>query len=667
MGAQRLGLVAAVLALLGVTCSAAFAAGGYATEHVFIVVMDGVRWMDTFGDETHQFVPHLYNDLRPQGTLFTNYFDRGITVTRQGHSTLISGTWQKVTNGGPRLTRPTLFEYCRDEKDVPETKCWSVFGKARYSFEPYSSHPAYGKRYAGSHVNGGGPDNPINENGPEGDAAVLDKVIQVMKADQPDIVFVNFGYTDHAGHVATDISEYQAAIRNCDEQMWKLWEAIQADPNYRDKTTVFFTNDHGRHTNDFHSHGDHCDGCEHIMLLVLGPDIKKGAVVEQEALQIDVAPTAAELLRFQTPLATGRVLAECLTQYLGLNTKETKTYKAKKAVVMEELASRDLVKTAADRVLAVTKPRDLAADFGGETLARGMVRAYKDTNDSRYLDFVQRWIDAQATLDHWAAWVALGDTILDLPQQPREKRMALARELGDKCLGVHAVTNPRQVCLAVGAFLGQLGEVTKQANYTDAGLALVTAALAKEPSEAPSPLVSARELAVLGQAAACFADDNTVMGTFVAETFSALGGIEEAGAFWEDPTVSVLNLYGIQASKRRSALKAFVQIKGQQEEEKIPPCVQAMPEEQLRALFPDRPKAPLANLQRQLVNAVVLGAKQYLGFSQDMLRYGVDKDGVYADGSPAAQGGFLLAYQKLDWRYGGNTWPGPAPKPPPQG
>jgi predicted AlkP superfamily pyrophosphatase or phosphodiesterase len=63
---------------------------GYKTKHVFIVVMDGVRYSETFGDSTHALVPHLYNDLKPEGTLFTNFYNRGITVTRQGHSTLIS-------------------------------------------------------------------------------------------------------------------------------------------------------------------------------------------------------------------------------------------------------------------------------------------------------------------------------------------------------------------------------------------------------------------------------------------------------------------------------------------------------------------------------------------------------------------------------------------------
>lgn len=338
---------------------------GYKTSHVFIVVMDGVRYSETFGDPEHRFIPHLFNDLRPQGTLFTHYYNRGVTITRQGHSTLISGTWQNVPNGGPRLTRPTLFEYYRDEKRVPPMTCWSVFGKGSYAFAPYSSHPAYGSRFAGQHVHGGGPENPINEASLEGDIGVLNKVLQVMKADQPDIVFINFGYTDHSAHVAKDIREYYAAIRNCDEQMWKLWNAIQTDPHYRDTTTVFFTNDHGRHTTDFHSHGDHCEGCEHIMLLVLGPDIKRGMVVENEVLQIDVATTAAELLGLQTPLAEGRVLSDCLNHDLKLNMKEARTEAAHHALYLEQLADRGLMKVVADHVLTATGPETLPANLAG--------------------------------------------------------------------------------------------------------------------------------------------------------------------------------------------------------------------------------------------------------------------------------------------------------------
>ena len=272
----------------------------------------------------------------------------------------------------------------------------------------------------------------------EGDVTVLNRVIEVMKTDQPDIVFVNFGYTDHAGHVAKDIGEYHAAIRNCDEQMWRLWNAIQSDPHYRNTTTVFFTNDHGRHTHDFHSHGDHCEGCEHIMLLVLGPDIRKGAVIEREALQIDVATTAAELMGLQTPLATGRVLAECLTRNLGLNRKEARTEAARRALHIERLADRNLIKAAADDVLATTKPEGVAANLMGEVVLRGMIRAQGETKDPRYLQFVQRWIDVHKHAKATEQQAILGKVILELPSGVRQPYMDMAAQIGDRTAGQSA-------------------------------------------------------------------------------------------------------------------------------------------------------------------------------------------------------------------------------------
>jgi hypothetical protein len=632
---------------------------GYKTRHVFIVVMDGVRYSETFGDNTHALIPHLYNDLKPEGALFTNFYNRGITITRQGHSTLISGTWQSIPNGGPRLTRPTLFEYYRDEKSVPATKCWSIFGKGQYAFEPYSSHPAYGSRYAGQYASGGGRDNPLSENTIEGNVAVLNKVMEVMKKDQPDIVFINFGYTDHVAHVSSDINNYYAAIKNTDEQMWKLWNAIQSDPYYRDSTTVFFTNDHGRHTHDFQNHGDHCEGCEHVMLLVLGPDTKKGVVMDKEALQIDVAPTVAELLGFQTPLATGRVLSEPLIKYLKLNKKEAKTATAIRAQKIEKLADRDLMKTVATYVINSMKPETVPATQEGELLLSGMIRAQKETKDQRYFEFVQKWIDAHKTSGTIDEQIALGRVILELPAETRQFYLTLARVLGDRAAEGQIDPGERNRSLRLAILLGQLSEVTHKPAYSEAGLRIFKAALNHVSSKRLTQRETALDFILLGQAAATFKDDSAVMKSYILTAARTLLDMKEEGALWDDQTLSALNLYGIEAAKRRGALREFVKIGLRDPKPLMPASVQMITEQELRTLFPDRLQASVANLQIQLMDLIFDRGKQNIPFSLDMLRYGVNETGAYADGSLAAQGGFLMSYRKLDWRYGGNAWPGP--------
>jgi phosphopentomutase len=89
---------------------------------------------------------------------------------------------------------------------------------------------------------------------------------------------------------------------------------IQSNPILKDKTTLFITNDHGRHLDGkktgFVSHGDNCSGCRHISLLALGPDIEKGKKVDTEAELIDISKTISKMMHFEMPTSNGRFLNE---------------------------------------------------------------------------------------------------------------------------------------------------------------------------------------------------------------------------------------------------------------------------------------------------------------------------------------------------------------------
>jgi hypothetical protein len=46
------------------------------TQNVIVVVMDGTRYTETFGAGS-AYVPHLWNDLKPQGTLYATFMTPG--------------------------------------------------------------------------------------------------------------------------------------------------------------------------------------------------------------------------------------------------------------------------------------------------------------------------------------------------------------------------------------------------------------------------------------------------------------------------------------------------------------------------------------------------------------------------------------------------------------
>ena len=375
---------------LALGCGLAAGQNGYRTENVVIAVMDGTAWRATFGDPEHQYIPRLWNELRPQGTLYTRFYNNDVTITKAGHSTIATGTWQKTRNRGPRSTRPTIFDYLHDEHGVAREKMWVVFGKGAYGYDPRTSFPAYRRRFEPSSEIG------IGESSLQADTDVFDKVVQVMRQDRPRIVYANFGGTDHLAH-SGNWDRHVKAIRHQDELLTELWEEIQSDPHYRDRTALFLTNDHGYHLDGVHEgyaeHGDSCEGCRHIMLLALGPDIRQGAVVESPAYQTDIAPTVGELLGFQTPLADGEVLTSCLRSYLGKNVKEARTEVARDAVRIETLARGNTLKQLADDVLEsrAGDPSILAPSPGTAILLWGMLSAYDKTRDERYLEFVSAW------------------------------------------------------------------------------------------------------------------------------------------------------------------------------------------------------------------------------------------------------------------------------------
>jgi Metalloenzyme superfamily. len=121
---------------------------------------------------------------------------------------------------------------------------------------------------------------------------------------------VNLPSTDAAGH-SGNRNQYLSAIHAADSLIYDIWQTLQADSLYRSNTTLFVTNDHGRHDNlhgGFKNHGDDCEGCRHIMLFAIGRGFPVNTVVTKRRTQCDIAPTVGELLSFPTLYSTGTCL-----------------------------------------------------------------------------------------------------------------------------------------------------------------------------------------------------------------------------------------------------------------------------------------------------------------------------------------------------------------------
>lgn len=281
----------------------------YKTENVIVLVIDGPRYSETFGDSTCTHIPHLCNDLAPQGVLFTNFRNNGTTTTNSGHSAITTGVYQSIKNDGSELPKnPSMFQYFLKSTNLPKEKAWLVASKGKLNILANCTKKEWFNSYM--------PSDYCGPNG-NGDAYSPDvntwKVIMdKLNVDQPRLMLINLLEVDTRGH-ANDWENYLGAIQRTDDYAMQLWEYIQSNEHYKDKTTLIITNDHGRHPDGhktgFKEHGDACEGCRQIYMLALGPDFEKGKVVTDMYEQIDISVSIAQLLHFEMPTAKGRVIA----------------------------------------------------------------------------------------------------------------------------------------------------------------------------------------------------------------------------------------------------------------------------------------------------------------------------------------------------------------------
>jgi Type I phosphodiesterase / nucleotide pyrophosphatase len=288
----------------------------YKTKYVYILVVDGPRWTETWGEPQRQYIPVRNTVLAPLGVVCLEAYNDGPTYTNAGHTALVTGHYQPINNSGLELPAfPTLTQYVLRDKQLAREQAWIISSKDKLQILTNSraaewKHQFVCSFYCGLDGTGVGA-------GYGTDDVTLRVTKEVISKHRPHFMLVNFKEPDASGH-ANNWDNYLEGIRTTDRYVGELWSFIQSDPELKDRTTVFITNDHGRHPDGhldgFISHGDLCPGCKKIELLAMGPDFQRGVVSKQRCGQIDIAVTAAELLGVNLAGSSGRVLSELFIQ-----------------------------------------------------------------------------------------------------------------------------------------------------------------------------------------------------------------------------------------------------------------------------------------------------------------------------------------------------------------
>jgi len=131
------------------------------------------------------------------------------------------------------------------------------------------------------------------------DGLLQETLLDLVAEKKPRLLFVGYGETDEWAHNGRYDLVLQSA-HNVDGFLRELWTAMQADPQYRDKTTFLITTDHGRGDGpeNWKHHDWNVEGAENMWIAVIGPDTP--ALGERKRVsrvtQSQIAATAAALL-----------------------------------------------------------------------------------------------------------------------------------------------------------------------------------------------------------------------------------------------------------------------------------------------------------------------------------------------------------------------------------
>lgn len=285
-------------------------------QNVVFVVIDGARYSETFGDDTFSNIPYM-SQLASQGSYLDEMRNEHITKTRNGIPALWTGSWDGSYdiiyegNETQATYSPSIFEYFRKQNNADASQCFYTL-KAIPSLWLQSFHPEYGRDYWPTVISSGSTDTDV-----------LQSTLQVIENYHPQLLWVYLADVDSEGH-SGNWNSYVSSIQTADEIVNTLWTTIQSDPIYKDNTTMFVTNDHGRHDDahgGFQGHGCSCEGCQQIMFLALGPNIKENYVSTTAHELADAAVTAAYILDIDPEYATGELVSEILKSHPNSNTE----------------------------------------------------------------------------------------------------------------------------------------------------------------------------------------------------------------------------------------------------------------------------------------------------------------------------------------------------------
>lgn len=325
-------------------------------RRVVWITIDGLRWQEVFGGADSLLVGNQDFVSNPEAT--RKYFMRSTEQERR--ATLMPFVWNTVSHigwmagnrragclmnvtNGLHFSYPGYSEalcgYADDERinsndpvDNPNETVLEVINRdPRYKgqvlcFAGWDCFPAIiNARRSGLEVNAAQchslspsptpverlldtllDETVVQFEGERDDAFTFHYALEALRSRHPKVLYLALCDVDEYAHHG-QYDNYLAAIHRVDNFIGQLWQEIQDDPFYCDRTTFIVTCDHGRGDNpgnprEWRSHSKRYPHSDETWLLAFGADVPhRGMLTSGQYYTCQVAHTVARLL--QVPFA----------------------------------------------------------------------------------------------------------------------------------------------------------------------------------------------------------------------------------------------------------------------------------------------------------------------------------------------------------------------------
>lgn len=331
------------------------------TENIIIITTDGYRWQELFGgmdpkiadnklffqgdsagiyksywaadadSRRKKLMPFFWNTIATQGQLYGNrWLGNYVNVSNPykfsypGYSEILCGFVDTAVNSNEYKPNPNtnLLEFFNKQTKyngkVAAFGAWGAFDRIlneeRSGFPVISAYDECGGKNPTANqklINA-----MLRDGHREWKEECMDvfthyEAMEELKVKKPKVLYISYGETDEWAHGAK-YSFYLTAANQFDAWVKQIWDHVQSDPQYKNKTTLLITTDHGRGDivkEKWTSHGKAIEDADQIWMAVIGPDtppigeVKTKTQIYQKQFAQTLAKIMGQTFKAEHPVA----------------------------------------------------------------------------------------------------------------------------------------------------------------------------------------------------------------------------------------------------------------------------------------------------------------------------------------------------------------------------